>query len=353
MKILHLAPTLKYSGAGRHILTLAPAQVQSGEEVVVCCLGQDGPWGQRLRSQGVKVQALGWTRVLDPLPLWNLQRLLVGFQPEIIHAWQASALRSLALFGKTWLRRAVVSRFFQEKRATWSRFDRGLLQRVGRVLVQGDWEVELCRSLGLISPRVALVRPGLSLEPAEPMREKRFAGPVVACPGPLHVNKGIRSAIWTLDMMAFRFPDLQLLIIGEGPEEARLRRFAAHTPHAANVHFTGPAANLGSVLAQADLCWLPHLHPGGGTSALEAQAAGCPIIASMQPALAELVRHGDTGLLIPPGDKVALGRATRTLLLDSEKRRSLGAAGKKWVQDSYPAQGMIEGCARQYRQLAG
>ena len=96
MKILHLVPTLEYCGSSQASSTLAPVLVGQGHDVHVCCLGLDGPWGQpSCMHQGVTVHLLNWTRGFDPTPLWKLHRLLPALQPELIHVWQRSALRTL------------------------------------------------------------------------------------------------------------------------------------------------------------------------------------------------------------------------------------------------------------------
>jgi glycosyltransferase involved in cell wall biosynthesis len=353
MKILHLLPTLEYSGASRQVLTLAPSLLRRGHDVVVCALGSDGPWGQRLRAQGVAVHALRWTRAIDPTPLWKLHRLLDAVQPDVIHAWRAPVLRTLALVGKKWLPRTIVSRVLFGKQRKLGRLDRWLLRRVRSVAVSGLWERERLVELGLEESKLALVPPGVQVKTeAAPSALALPSGPRVAVVGPLEAHKGVYEAMWTLDMLGFSFHDLQLVVIGTGPEEARLRRFAGQIPHGANVHFVGPAAETGNILAQVDICWIPSLADGGCQAALEAQAAGCAVIASALPSLREVIASGTTGIFVPPGDKVALARATRDLLVEEPLRRRLGAAGKAWAGANFPAQAFVERCAQAYQEAA-
>ncbi len=72
---------------------------------------------------------------------------------------------------------------------------------------------------------------------------------------------------------------------------------------------------------------------GGVNAALEAQAAGRPVVAGKTLALSEVVVDGETGALFPPGDKPALARQTRLLLDDPGRAHQMGAAGRQRVAD--------------------
>ncbi len=76
---------------------------------------------------------------------------------------------------------------------------------------------------------------------------------------------------------------------------------------------------------------------GFGLAALEAMAAGLPIVATQVGALPELVEHGKTGILVPRGDARALAKALLRLLRDAELADRLGAAGKARAERDYSA----------------
>jgi glycosyltransferase involved in cell wall biosynthesis len=82
--------------------------------------------------------------------------------------------------------------------------------------------------------------------------------------------------------------------------------------------------------------------------ALEAMAAGRPVVASRLLALAEIVIDGKTGFLIEPGDKVALARKTRLLLDDPQHGRQMGEAGRLRVEQEFPASQFVDRFARLY-----
>lgn len=83
-------------------------------------------------------------------------------------------------------------------------------------------------------------------------------------------------------------------------------------------------------------------------AALEAMAAGRPVVAAHTGGLAELVQHGRTGLLTPPGDPVALARAVADLLANEHLRKKMGDEGRHLANSAYGAERMIQGVIRVY-----
>jgi glycosyltransferase involved in cell wall biosynthesis len=101
------------------------------------------------------------------------------------------------------------------------------------------------------------------------------------------------------------------------------------------VRFAGVQSSATDWLPLADVVWVPSCVSGGGNAALEAMAAGRPVIGTNVPALAEIIVDGETGYLTNVGDKVALARQTHALLSDSELLTQMGNAGKKRALDRF------------------
>jgi len=155
--------------------------------------------------------------------------------------------------------------------------------------------------------------------------------------GPLEPVKGFCDAIWAFDILQFLYDDLHLLLVGAGPDEPNLHRFARRTGATGRIHFLGERDDLDEVLGHAEVVWLPSRADRGTLAALEAMAAARPVVASRWPGLAEVIADGETGLLVPPGDKAALARQTRLLLDDPALARRLGEAGRRAAAAFTPA----------------
>lgn len=122
-----------------------------------------------------------------------------------------------------------------------------------------------------------------------------------------------------LDAMGDLGIDVELDVFGEGPARAELE--AAASVHGDRVRFHGarPRAEIAAALATAHALVVPSLREGLGIVALEALAVGRPVVASGTGGLVETVVDGDDGILVPPGDPVALAAALRRLPLPLPK----------------------------------
>jgi glycosyltransferase involved in cell wall biosynthesis len=164
--------------------------------------------------------------------------------------------------------------------------------------------------------------------------------------GPLERNRGFYDAVWTLDILQSSYPDLHLVLTGAGPDRERLLQFARANQTAGRLRLASDED--GAVLAGAEVGWAPDRAPDDPTPVLEMMAAGLPVVASRLPLLAEVVRDGDTGLLVRPGDRGGLARQTRRLLEDAELRRRLALAAQQYVGEHFSVRNFVEQHARLY-----
>ncbi len=143
-----------------------------------------------------------------------------------------------------------------------------------------------------------------------------------------------------------------MLAAGEGGEHAVLAARVRTLGLDANVRFLGRVDDVASVLAAADVLVMPSRQEGLGVAALEAMAAGLPVIASRVGGLPEAVVDGATGLLVPPADVPALAAAIARLAADRALARRLGAAGRARVRERFTMAGMAAATLAVYRRLA-
>jgi glycosyltransferase involved in cell wall biosynthesis len=143
--------------------------------------------------------------------------------------------------------------------------------------------------------------------------------PVLAFAGRLTVQKDLGVALDALREL----PDVRLLIAGDGPERARLEASAGD-----RVEFLGalPRAEVLGLLEAADAAILTSAWENFPHGVVEALAVGTPVIATRTGGVAEVVRDGENGLLVEPGDAAAFAAAVRRYLADSTLRDRLRAA---------------------------
>jgi glycosyltransferase involved in cell wall biosynthesis len=170
---------------------------------------------------------------------------------------------------------------------------------------------------------------------------------LVLVPGALERRKGHAVLLAAAARLAPRAPSLRYVFCGAGRELEALRRVAVGLDGA--VVFAGFRPDIGACLAAADVAALPSLQEGLGVAVLEAMAAGLPVVASRVGGLGEAVVHGETGLLVPPGDAGALAAALDRVAGDPAFRARLGAAGRARVGERFSAAQMAEGTLACYR----
>jgi glycosyltransferase involved in cell wall biosynthesis len=165
---------------------------------------------------------------------------------------------------------------------------------------------------------------------------------VLAMVSVLRGGKGHLVAADAVRALAGRFPRLRLVIVGEGPERAVIERATADL--ADRVLFAGFRDDVQRLLDAADVLVHPSSFDAFPTALLEAMAAGVPVIATRVGGIPEIVEDGHTGLLLPPPanaeaavDPRALVAALTPLLGDPERRRRLGAAGRRRFETHFSA----------------
>ncbi|MCU1328447.1 MAG: glycosyl transferase, group 1 [Bryobacterales bacterium] len=184
----------------------------------------------------------------------------------------------------------------------------------------------------------------LSRNPAPASAKHRF---VVLCVCRFYSRKRIDVLLRAAAALRARIPEIEVRIVGGGPEGDRLRRLWRELRLEENVRWLGDleAAELASEYNRADVFCLPSVQEGFGIVFLEAMAAGKPIVAARAAAVPEVVRHG---LLVEPESVDALADAIHKLYGDSLLRTSLAEQGRRDVEHFE-----MRPVARQFMEMAG
>lgn len=158
-------------------------------------------------------------------------------------------------------------------------------------------------------------------------------GPAVVAMGRLVPQKGFDLLLRAFAHCASWHPRWLLLIIGEGPEEKRLRALASHLRVGDRLRLLGIVKNPHAVLHRAELFVLSSRFEGMPNALLEAMACGLPAVAFDCPSgPAEVIRHEVDGLLVPREDVVALAGALDRLMSDESERKRLASRAREVVE---------------------
>lgn len=153
----------------------------------------------------------------------------------------------------------------------------------------------------------------------------------------LEPQKGHSVLIRAMADIHSKLPSTRLVLLGEGSLREELEQQCCSMGLQAVVRFAGWQANVEDWLSLADVVVLPSLYEGLPLAAIEALAAGRPIVATDVDGTPEVVLDGQTGLTVPPGDSDALAASIVRLLSDPKLARKLGLAGREFVLRNFSA----------------
>jgi glycosyltransferase involved in cell wall biosynthesis len=147
-------------------------------------------------------------------------------------------------------------------------------------------------------------------------------------------------------------PELRLAILGEGELRAELERQAGALGVLERLVMAGVRRDARAVIGAADMALLPSRWEGLPLVALEALAAGTPIVATAVRGIRELLTDGENALLVPPGDPEALASAIRRLLADRSLAEALAGNGRR-LSEQYGEGQMVASFLELYGTIGG
>jgi glycosyltransferase involved in cell wall biosynthesis len=174
-------------------------------------------------------------------------------------------------------------------------------------------------------------------------------GPLVGFIGRLAPEKGARFFIESIPQVARGFPSARFLIVGDGPEAPQLRALALRLGLGAESLFAGSSDDAAGLLVRVGVVVIPSLSESFSLVALEAMRAGRPVVSSAVGGLPEIVRAGETGLLVPPGSASDLAVAVGELLADPERRHRMGARARQLFLAEHDPAAMIARTLQMYQ----
>jgi glycosyltransferase involved in cell wall biosynthesis len=213
-------------------------------------------------------------------------------------------------------------------------------ERADRVIVPSRYSAGIATSLyGVPDARIAVVPEPIDLAEwrrrfdAAPVA-RGIGRPIVLSVARLYPRKRVEDLLEAAALLRTRIADVQVRIVGEGPEGPRLRALHDRLALGDSVVFLGHVDRdtLALEYSRARCFCLPTVQESFGLVFAEAMAAGLPVVACRAAAVPELVRDGETGLLVPPRAPAALAAALERTLNDGGMRKEMGMAGRTRVE---------------------
>jgi glycogen(starch) synthase len=194
-----------------------------------------------------------------------------------------------------------------------------------------DW---CAREYGVGREAIPVLHTGVDTELFRPQATPRPERPTIVFAGKLARNKGVHVLVEAAVRLTGSFPGLQLRLLGRGEEQVlkELRGLARHNPDLLDLPGFVERAQLPDQFSRAHIFAAPSEYEGGpGFVYLEAMACGLPVVACEGSGVAEVVRPGENGLLVPARDIDALAAALRALLESPAQRQAMGEHARRFV----------------------
>lgn len=347
LKILHVVDSLEFGGLERVTTDLAMAQHQRGHEVAVFSINRTVGFAPELRAAGIPVILGNKSRSLDFDVLRALRGSAAQRHIDVVHAhnFVPNYYAALALFGARRQPALVgtchdMGSRLSNRKLRW--IYRLSLLRTRRVAMVGQQVHDRYVASGLVKADAAeTVLNGIPVARFTGTAARRLAArdalgighhvPVIGCVGRLVSLKNQRLLIEVLPALLEAHPDLRLVILGDGPLESALRAQATELKVQRQVDLLGQRSDVADLLPAFDIFALPSLTEGLSIALLEACATGLAVVATAVGGNPEIVRDGETGLLVPAEDGAALHKALAALLGDADLRARLGRQASEWV----------------------
>lgn len=342
-------------GAERQIQYLAPRLQARGFEICVVTRHENGlPRFEIINNVPVYRLACPGPKPLAALfYIWSVVLLLSKLRPDVIHAHEILSPASAALLTKRFhgwpvvvkvLRGGIRGDIYKLKRGPFGMGrSRALCRGVDSfVVISREIDQELS-ALGVSPEKRAFIPNGVDTENFVPLldsQKKRLRAELMLPPngmlviymGRLTPEKRVDHLLRVWPDVSLAFPEAQLLIVGAGVEEARLRTQSVSVP---GVQFTGQVNDTSRYLQAADLFVLPSATEGLSNALLEAMATGLPVLATSVGGTPDVISHAVNGYLIPPDDLHALKIGLMDLLADTKFRTRLGTQTRQCILTDY------------------
>ena len=368
MRILHIYKDYHpvMGGIENHLRWLAEAQAARGHDVTVLVTNPAGLETTVREENGVRVIRAARLATVASTPLsLSLPLILAREGPDIVHLHFPYPLGELS---EWFLRRgrAAVMTYHSDvvRQAAILRLYTPLLKRVlkqaARILTSSPNYIQSSPWLRPLAHKCTVVPLAIDVSRFSAPRRaevasirQRFSGPILLFVGRLRYYKGLDYLI-----QAMKNVDATLLIVGSGPEAARLGAMSYELGVAHKVHFLGDISDalISAYYQAADVFILPSSHRSEafGIVLLEAMAAGTPLVSTeLGTGTSWVNQDGVTGIVVPPRDSNALAGAIRRLLEDESLRREMGARAQARARAEFNLPVLVKRVEQVYEEVLG
>jgi sugar transferase (PEP-CTERM/EpsH1 system associated) len=370
IRIMHVVDHLGNGGLENAMANLIEHMDPARFEHVVYAVRKLGPIAERLAKSQIRVVCHRKRESDSRIQIAALARAIREIRPDIVHSRNWGAVE--AVVAARWVGSPAVvhsehgleagADVREPRRRIW--FRRLVYELAHRVMSVSYHLRDLhARRTGFSAQRITVIHNSVNQERFAPdaaarasVRKELAIGEdefCIGCVGNFFPVKDHMTALRALEGLDAERIRWRLLLMGDGPERAKLESFAAaHPGWKQRVTFLGASGRVPELLNGLDVYVLPSISEGISNSLLEAMATALPVVATATGGNPEVVVHGDSGILFPVGDAARLAGELRLLRASEERRRELGPGALRRVREEFSMESMVGKYTELYESLS-
>ena len=360
-RIVHIVYSFGIGGLEKGITTLINHGSSDIEHVVISLCGNRD--SEKLLKRPARIVCMDKQGGNSPRFIWDLAMAIRDVRPNVVHSRNWSGMDGILAAGLAGVRSIVHGEH------GWDMLDpagtskkRRRVRKLSSLVVSqytcvsrqlADW---LQQDVGIRKP-VTQIYNGVDTKnftPAGPGEKQAVKQEMGVLPGNfvvgivarLDVIKNHGALIAAVEMVAPSWPDVKLLVVGDGPEADVLKARAGD-----NVRFLGYRSDTPRLMRGFDLFALPSFNEGISNTILEAMATGLPVIASNVGGNPELVAEGETGFLVDSHKPRDIADKIKAYLADPDMMAHHGEQGRHLAMEKFSTRAMVESYEAIYRGL--
>jgi glycosyltransferase involved in cell wall biosynthesis len=334
-RVLILADHFGYAGGVVHgvttyYLTVLPRVRAQGIELRCCFLREAHPVAEQLRESGVPVDFLGAGK-WDPFVIGRIEQIARAMGANLLHVIGMKA----AVLGRIVARRIGSGLIIHSHDMNVPPLPVRLLYQMTKLdrehglAVSAAAAVYMSKAYGVQKRDVSVLPNGVDVSGIYRIIRADLPPGLPATPnliawiGRLHAVKGPQRMIRAMASIAPRFSDVDLVMIGDGPERSSCEKLIRQLGLGNRIHLLGQRSDVEQLLKHMRVVCITSHNEGFSLVAGEAAAASVPVVAYSVGGLPEVIVEGKTGILVPDGDEAAFVDAVGRLLSDHELHATL------------------------------